>query len=86
MFTDASNAENGITFDLKYLNGLEISENRETVFVGTGNRWGTVYDYLDPWNLTAVGGRDAHVGVGGFLLGGECFKWKISLAGMLTGE
>lgn len=64
MFVGASNAKDGITLDLRYLNGLSLSEERETVFVGTGNRWGMVYEYLDPLNLTVVGGRDMTVSVG----------------------
>lgn len=38
--------------------------------IGTGARWGTVYDYLEPYGLAAAGAREGHVGVGGFLLGG----------------
>jgi FAD/FMN-containing dehydrogenase len=61
MFSGASNAENGITFDLRYLNELGISEDHATAYVGTGNRWNGVYDFLDQWNLTVVGGRDSQV-------------------------
>ena len=71
MFPGASNAPGGITLNLQYLNDLQVSEDRSTAFVGPGNRWGTVYDYLDPMNLTVVGGRNHDVGVGGFLLGGD---------------
>ena len=39
--------------------------------VGTGQRWGNVYDILEPLGLTDVGGRDSGVGVGGFVLGAE---------------
>lgn len=84
MFPGAATAPDGIAIDLKLLNGLRLSENRETVFVGTGNRWTNVYGFLDPFNLTAVGGRAGFVGVGGFLLGGElemgCFTlnlWRL---------
>ena len=71
MFPGAASAPDGISIDLKLLNGLSISEDRETVSVGTGNRWKAVYAFLDPFNLTAVGGRAGFVGVGGFLLGGK---------------
>lgn len=56
--------------DLHLLNRLELSEDRETAYVGTGSRWGAVYEFLEPWNVTVVGGRVGDVGVGGFLLGG----------------
>ncbi|KAG4415297.1 hypothetical protein IFR04_011552 [Cadophora malorum] len=70
MFPGGSTAAGGIVLDLHHLNALELSEDRETAYVGTGNRWGAVYEFLKPWNLTVVGGRVGDVGVGGFLLGG----------------
>ena len=48
MFAGASNAAGGITIDLKYLNGVELSEDRETASIGPGNRWGEVYKKLEP--------------------------------------
>lgn len=71
IFSGASNAENGITLDLRHLNEISLSEDQQTVSIGPGNRWGRVYTYLNQWNLTVTGGRDTHVGVAGFLLGGE---------------
>ncbi|KAJ3278019.1 hypothetical protein HK104_002734 [Borealophlyctis nickersoniae] len=38
--------------------------------IGPGGRWGEVYAELEPYGVTAVGGRMAPVGVGGLLLGG----------------
>jgi FAD/FMN-containing dehydrogenase len=70
MFAGASNAEGGITIDLKNLNGVDLSEDEATVSVGPGNRWGKVYQKLEPKGLTVVGGRVSDVGVGGFMLGG----------------
>ena len=73
MFAGASNAPGGITIDLRDLNLVELSEDKQTTRVGPGNRWGEVYEKLEPLNLTVVGGRNDQVGVGGFTLGGECF-------------
>jgi len=73
MFAGASNAPGGITFDMKNINDVLISANRETTIVGTGNTWGDVYKVLDPTNRTVIGGRDTGVGVGGFTLGGTSF-------------
>ena len=70
MFAGASNAPQGITMDLRYLNDIGVSETGATAFIGTGNRWKDVYAKLDPMNITVVGGRDQEVGVGGFILGG----------------
>ena len=66
-----SNADGGITIDLKHLNGIEVSEDKKTTRVGTGKRWGEVYEFLEPMGLSVVGGRVRDVGVGGFLLGGK---------------
>lgn len=70
MFKGASNSNGGITIDLAKINGIEVSQDRGTTKVGTGARWGKVYEVIEPQGLTVVGGRDANVGVGGFLLGG----------------
>lgn len=74
MFRGASNAPGGITIDLRDLNLVEISDDRQTTGVGPGNRWDDVYGKLEPLNLTVVGGRNDQVGVGGFTLGGESLE------------
>ncbi|KAJ7605457.1 hypothetical protein DFH06DRAFT_1348718 [Mycena polygramma] len=60
----------GVTFDLSQLNNVALSSDKSVVHVGPGLRWGPVYDALEPYNLTIVGGRSNTVGVGGYLLGG----------------
>jgi FAD/FMN-containing dehydrogenase len=60
----------GFTIDLAGLDTLELSENEEQVKLGSGLRWGQVFNHLGEKNLTVVGGREPSVGVGGFLLGG----------------
>jgi hypothetical protein len=50
---------------------MSISRDRETFSVGPGVRWGQVYEFLDPYDVTVVGGRIPQVGVGGLLLGGK---------------
>jgi FAD/FMN-containing dehydrogenase len=75
LFAGASNADGGITIDLRLLNEITIlprgeRDEREVTRVGTGNRWSDVYSKLEPLRKTVVGGRNSNVGVGGFLLGG----------------
>jgi FAD/FMN-containing dehydrogenase len=48
----------GVVFDLRYLNQLGILEDKATAYVWPGNRWGAVYSFLDPMNLTVFGGRE----------------------------
>ncbi|KAH8669174.1 hypothetical protein BX600DRAFT_480934 [Xylariales sp. PMI_506] len=66
----SSSVDDGIVVDLRYLNQITISDDRETVSLGPGARWGDVYQYLEPHGLLVVGGRAFDVGVGGFILGG----------------
>ncbi|PVH96136.1 FAD-binding domain-containing protein [Periconia macrospinosa] len=55
-----SNTDEGVTIDLRGLNSITKSAEKEHV----------VYKVLGKENRTAVGSRGAGVGVGGFLLGG----------------
>ncbi|OBT60360.1 hypothetical protein VE03_10495 [Pseudogymnoascus sp. 23342-1-I1] len=69
-YAGESTVENGVLIDLVRLDQITIAEDSETVVLGPGNRWLSVYAALEPMGLVVVGGRDADVGVGGFLLGG----------------
>ena len=70
-FKGGSNIENGITIDLSDLTEIEVSSDRTTTHVGTGNRWEDVYAKLDPVKLAVIGGRNGDIGVGGLTLGGK---------------
>lgn len=65
--------EDGITIDLSNMNAVRLSESIDTVSIGPGARWQSVYNYLDPYGLSVQGGRNGDVGVGGFLIGGIHF-------------
>ncbi|KAL4766866.1 hypothetical protein BDW60DRAFT_212518 [Aspergillus nidulans var. acristatus] len=60
----------GFQFDLAKLNHVEIAEDRSTVRVGPGVRWGELFKILEPHGVIAAGGRDYGVGVPGFIFGG----------------
>lgn len=62
--------ESGVLVSLANLNTLYLSKDKTSIKVGSGNRWQSVYDYLVPQGLVAIGGRVGIVGVGGFMLGG----------------
>lgn len=64
--------DDGILLALQNLDTLAISSDRKTMTIGTGNRWGAVYEYAALNGVNIVGGREPMVGVGGFLLGGIC--------------
>tara|TARA_R110002003_G_scaffold70_12_gene6400 strand:+ start:5327 stop:5653 length:327 start_codon:yes stop_codon:yes gene_type:complete len=60
----------GMQISSSNLMTLELSEDKQTMSIGPGPRWGDVFEYLDGTNLTVVGGRLPPVGVPGLLLGG----------------
>ncbi|KAJ4349628.1 uncharacterized protein N0V89_008244 [Didymosphaeria variabile] len=69
--SDAANINStGVLLTSTNLNTLKLSDDKETMSVGPGPRWGDVFQYLEGTNLTVIGGRLAPVGVPGLLLGG----------------
>ena len=70
-FAGSANINQGVTIDLRSLNGIEISADRSVTSVGGGAVWRDVYLKLAAMNLMVAGGRVSNVGVGGLTLGGE---------------
>lgn len=66
----ASVSNPGILVDLSKLNEISISDDHSTVSVGPGQNWGNVYEELDTYGVSVVGGREPQVGVEGLVLGG----------------
>lgn len=62
----------GILISSTNLNAMELSEDKTTLTVGPGPRWGDAYIYLNDTqsNKMVVGGRYAPVGIPGYLIGG----------------
>jgi FAD/FMN-containing dehydrogenase len=58
-----------VSIDLGDFKDVELVEEG-IARVGTGAKWGDVFDFLAPFNLSVVGGRVSDVGVGGLVLGG----------------
>ncbi|KAN0102884.1 FAD dependent oxidoreductase [Hyaloscypha variabilis] len=65
-----SSVAGGPLINLKNLTEVTYDAESGTARVGAGNRWSAVILALQPYNVTVVGGRIGHVGVGGYLLGG----------------
>ncbi|KAJ6020376.1 6-hydroxy-D-nicotine oxidase [Penicillium herquei] len=61
--------ETAIVLDIRQLQSKELGSDGVSR-VGSGNTWGEVYAWLQEHDLSAIGGRDQQVGLGGFLLGG----------------
>ncbi|KAM0334223.1 hypothetical protein ACHAQA_001245 [Verticillium albo-atrum] len=65
----SSTDEAGVVLDIRQLQSKSLDEDG-IARVGAGNTWGEVFSWLEGHGLSAVGGRDNQVGLGGFLLGG----------------
>ncbi|CAK1363564.1 Bifunctional solanapyrone synthase [Cercospora beticola] len=68
-FAGANSIQDGISIDLQQLNQVTVNKDG-SASIGPGNRWGRVYETLDPLGLTVMGGRVSTVGVGGLLVSG----------------
>ncbi|KAI1129935.1 FAD-binding domain-containing protein [Nemania abortiva] len=68
--TGSSSTVNGVTIDLSHLNSTAYNPETNIASIGPGGQWQYVYADLIEYGITAAGGRDGDVGVGGFLLGG----------------
>ncbi|KAJ5266933.1 hypothetical protein N7478_009741 [Penicillium angulare] len=62
--------ETSVVLDIRQLSSKELSLDKTVAQVGSGSTWGEVYTWLEEQKLSAIGGRDQDVGIGGFLLGG----------------
>ena len=67
----ASSIRSGVLLDLGHFDEVTVSEDRSSVVIGAGAKWGRVSTVLDGIGLAAVGGRNSAVGVGGLTLGGK---------------
>jgi FAD/FMN-containing dehydrogenase len=65
-----NNIDNGITIDLRLLNGTSLSSDRTFVTLGAGTTMGQAYNALKDQNITFPGGICDGVGVGGVSTGG----------------
>jgi FAD/FMN-containing dehydrogenase len=45
------------------MSSISLSQDSKTTSIGPGARWIQVYRYLDPKNLTVVGGHASKIGV-----------------------
>ncbi|KAH7095341.1 hypothetical protein FB567DRAFT_27257 [Paraphoma chrysanthemicola] len=69
-YAGASNIEDGVTIDLRYINAVEYDAKNSLVKVGPGSDWDKVFTTLEPLGVITTGGRSSTVGVGGLTLGG----------------
>ncbi|CAG1960137.1 unnamed protein product [Fusarium graminearum] len=69
-YQNSNAVEDGITVDFGYMNQTWYDTKTKIARIQPGSNWGHVYEALEPYGVTAVGGRASPVGVGGFITGG----------------
>lgn len=52
------------------LSAIDVNGDNFVASVGAGAKWLSVYQFLNPLNVSVAGGRNGNVGVGGLLVGG----------------
>lgn len=64
--------KDGVVLDMMHLNDMSFDKKNETIKVGMGVRWKSVYEFMEKTNtgLIPVGGGCPTVGPAGFVLGG----------------
>jgi FAD/FMN-containing dehydrogenase len=67
---DDSVSAGGVTIDMQRMRSIEVSPSQRIVKLGSGHVLLSLYQGLEKYNLTSLGGRVADVGLGGFVLGG----------------
>jgi FAD/FMN-containing dehydrogenase len=60
----------GVQISLARFNTFNVNTEAQTVDLGPSLLWDDVYDRLDSYGVTVIGGRIPGVGVGGLTLGG----------------
>lgn len=70
-----ANIQDGITVDLSCVTGIEVQPEGSTVHIAAGERWGAVYDKLEPYGLAVTAGRSSNGGIGGLALQGISYPF-----------
>lgn len=66
-----------------YLNTTVYDEVNGLAKIQPGSDWERVFDALDPYDVSSVGGRASVVGVGGFITGGGVSELRRSCSFMV---
>ena len=80
-FNPGFSSTTGIHISMTRFRNVNYHSDNQTVDIGAGLVWDDVYNALEPFNVTVVGGRVASVGIGGLVLGGG-YSWKSSQYGL----
>lgn len=71
----SSAGQTAIVLDIGQFRSKELGSDG-VARLGSGCTWGEVYAWLEEQKLSAIGGREQQVGIGGFLLGGICLSFR----------
>ncbi|UZP34907.1 hypothetical protein NXS19_002723 [Fusarium pseudograminearum] len=82
-YRNSNAVEDGITVDFGYMNQTWYDTKTKIASIKPGSNWGEVYKALEPYGVTAVGGRASPVGVGGFITGGG-YSFHANVRGLVA--
>ncbi|KAF5319622.1 hypothetical protein D9619_008812 [Psilocybe cf. subviscida] len=71
----------GVHISMARFSEVTYHAAQQTVDLGAGLIWDDVYSALEPFNVSALGGRVTGIGVAGFTLGGG-YAWKSNQHGL----
>ncbi|KAF7540494.1 hypothetical protein G7054_g1352 [Neopestalotiopsis clavispora] len=67
--------EGGVLLSMDRFTNLHYNESTKVVSIGAGNKWGTVYRYLEKFGVLVTGGHSAPVGCVGQITGCGNSPW-----------
>ncbi len=68
-----------------YMNTTTYDQETKLASIQPGSDWGRVYETLNDYGVTTVGGRASVVGVGGFTTGGGVSQVPQNLSKFIIG-
>jgi FAD/FMN-containing dehydrogenase len=80
----AASIDGGVVIDLKHLTGIELSDDKNSVTLGVGEKWGAVYGALESHGVAVAGGRSSRSSVGGQVTNGGIAFYLVRTSIALT--
>ncbi|RDW87249.1 hypothetical protein BP5796_02943 [Coleophoma crateriformis] len=70
----AASINDRVTINIAGLNSMSLNTNKSIAYLGSGSRWGPIYEYLESQGTMVSRGRASDIGIGGLVVGGG-YSW-----------